>query len=385
MCGSHPTDSSSPVEAVIREGVISGSSSELRVPDALSFRYGVFGCGLNLLPLAWPKAELVFETDECPSQRSRDFPGRPPPPHASVHPDEASSRILLDSPVEVLVVDRASLSHTKCKDPQVWHTWMDTAWAADTTVTPNLILQVWPAEVTTTLVGAFSKAHRKLLEKWGYETHYEFVEYTQCGSSVNKQALLVWSSKTTVTSQPLDAGFLKKFLSSLPPRPMSNCLRPPGFGSYVDSPPSQTDVTEKLPRSDTDPMPPTTGAWISTPRGYRQLHSAELGKALGVPSSWNARQDYNRKWVDGLTGLHLWELCGQATVAWLANQTPRASPEEDFETKTPTQPETAPWEVNSLMNSLSCALEEAPKDDPNVASANVVRCQYQRVHPGLSL
>ena len=31
------------------------------------------------------------------------------------------------------------------------------------------------------------------------------------------------------------------------------------------------------------------------------------------------------------------------------------------------------------------ALEEAPKDDPNVASANVVRCQYQRVHPGLSL
>ena len=90
--------------------------------------------------------------------------------HASVHPDEANSRILLDSPVKVLVVDRARLSLSPCKDPQVWHTWMDTAWAADATVTPNLILQVWQAEVPTTLVGAFSKAHRKLLEKWGSDT-----------------------------------------------------------------------------------------------------------------------------------------------------------------------------------------------------------------------
>ena len=49
----------------------------------MSFRYGTFGCGLNLLPMAWPIAELVFEVDVSLRLRNGVFPGRAPTPSIS--------------------------------------------------------------------------------------------------------------------------------------------------------------------------------------------------------------------------------------------------------------------------------------------------------------
>ena len=109
---------------------------------------------------------------------------------------------------------------------------------------------------------------------------------------------------------------------------MSNCLRPPGFGSGTDSPPSRTD-SNRIPSSVTDTMPPKTGACNQTPRGYRHLHPDELGKALGVPSEWTSRQDYSRKWVDGLTGIHAWEVCGRAVAEWLTSHRSESTLEQE--------------------------------------------------------
>ena len=258
--------------------------------------------------MAWPIAELVFEVDVSLRLRNGVFPGRAPTPSINVHPDQVNTHLLVESPVEVLVVDQSSLSPSQWKAKQLWHDCMETAWTSAPAITPNIIIQVLPAEATVSLQGPASKTHRKLLEKWGYQTQYVYLDYTQCGASIDKQVLLLWSSKcTSESSQPLDDGFLKPYLSDLPPRPMSNCLRPPGFGSATDSPPSRTDST-RIPSSVTDTMPPKTGAWIQTPRGYRLLHSDELGKALGVPAAWTPKQDYSKKWVDGLTGIHVWEV-----------------------------------------------------------------------------
>ena len=115
MSETDPALPTMPEVAAVREGIILGSSNGLWAHSDLSLRYGTFGCGLNLLPLAWPKAEHAFEVDGSLRLRTEAFPGRPPSPSQCVHPDQASVRLLLDSPVEVLVVDQSSLPPSQWK------------------------------------------------------------------------------------------------------------------------------------------------------------------------------------------------------------------------------------------------------------------------------
>ena len=108
-------------------------------------------------------------------------------------------------------------------------------------------------------------------------------------------------------------------LDDLPPRPMSNCLRPCGAGpthltmDKVDIP---SILCTRIPDSITDPMPSCIGHWIHTFKGYRRLFSDELAKGLGIPKGWMksnpATLTLKSPVLNITAGVHLWEVLGRS-------------------------------------------------------------------------
>ena len=278
-----------------------------------SWRFGTYGCGLNLLPSLWSTHELVFEVDPsistgalaCPTHRdfSRTF-----------HPARVPMTMLADHPVDVLVADHSTATsmkalfgsdHSRSLD---WHKWL---LPCPSHLLPKVIIQLWPADTIWQDPGPTSKHARKPLERLGYEFRYRVLQGTSFGGSVTQARLIVVCFKTKSSAAESDVpsdcpswDFAPSFMGE---RPMSNCLRPHGAGPCrVSLPPG--DHHSPIPHASCDPMPSRTGQWISTDDGYRRLHVDELARGLGVPKTWISDPKLlPRPTVDHLVSVHLWE------------------------------------------------------------------------------
>jgi len=279
------------------------------------WRYGTYGCGLNLLPTVWARHQLAFEVDPSLSPS-----GPIHPPHRNqvpgYHPARAPKDLLNQFPLDILVADHSSVTqltsmfgsdHDQGLD---WHHWLR---ACSPDLRPKVIVQLWPAWALWRDPGPTSKHSRKPLERLGYDLRYRVLDATMFGGPVSQKRLVIVCFQR-ISSSVLDAhpktsvrrspcwDFLPEDMGY---RPMSNCLRPTGAGPTRDSLPSDQ---VSVPHAARDPMPSRPGSWIETDRGFRRLHADELAKGLGVPRSWSRDPLLTtNKCVDHLVGVHLWE------------------------------------------------------------------------------
>jgi hypothetical protein len=242
---------------------------------------GCYGCGVNLIHEAWPKSTVVFEVSSHGTLGNLGAR-----PHAGWTGSVGS--IPLDlmhrKQLDVFVADHSRDNVFQTYGPRGGLTpwWYTSVLGCPPHQRPKIIIQVWRDDCLIEEHGPTSQNARKPLEKMGYESRYQIVRGERVGSAVSQSRLFVTHF---LRRGPIDDRRWRLEESKIPPRPMSNCLRPFGSGRTQDSPPP-TETTS-VPHSRTDSMPSKCGAWINTNAGYRRLHADELAKGLGVPSSWN--------------------------------------------------------------------------------------------------
>jgi hypothetical protein len=93
---------------------------------------------------------------------------------------------------------------------------------------------------------------------------------------------------------------------------MSNLLRP--IGLVPRSAWNVSRSVEQLPRRETDPMPATSGSWISDGGRARRLLPEELAKGLGVPKQWGSLEHITPRSLGGQTCSHIYEWIGNVLV-----------------------------------------------------------------------
>ncbi len=302
---------------------INSSNTGTRVLD---WTLGTFQGGPSLLPTVWERATHVFEVDPLMEHIRAKFPARPRAQSVSDTPSRTSRDILNLFPVEVLVLDH-SRDHNVAAAFQVlpiWYSWLE---ACKRENWPELILQVWQQWATGSDRGPLDALQRKFLSRMGYESRYELLDTVDYGSPVTQSRLVILSYRLQDCSNgvaPAKNKFADWYLQppdNLPPRPMSNCLRPFGAGKVASSPTDDTDPKD-VPNSTTDPMPSCAGSWIQTPTGFRRLFADELAKGLGVPTRWSPQtQRVKSVSLNALLGTHAWEAIGNSLVPLLVGST----------------------------------------------------------------
>ena len=297
-----------------------------RGTGALDWTFGTFQGGPVLLPLVWERAVHVFEVDPLMDHLRIKFPSRPQARCWSDTPSRTPRDILNLYPVDVLVLDHSRDYNVAAtvQGPPIWYSWLE---ACDLTRRPGLLIHVWQQWATGSDRGPLDALQRKFLSRMGYESRYELLDTVNYGSPVTQTRLIILSYRLqgdgtgmTLNKNKVAEWFLQP-PDSLPPRPMSNCLRPFGAGKVVPSPTGGADPMD-IPNSITDPMPSCAGSWIRTPTGFRRLFADELAKGLGVPSLW-APQTHRLTSVsfNALLGTHAWEAIGNSLVALLESST----------------------------------------------------------------
>ena len=160
------------------------------------------------------------------------FPSRPQAQSVSDTPCRTSRDILNLFPVEVLVLDH-SRDHNVAAAFQVlpiWYSWLE---ACKRENRPELVLQVWQQWATGSDRGPLDALQRKFLSRMGYESRYELLDTVDYGSPVTQSRLVILSyrlqdSNGLASAKNKFADWYLQPPDNLPPRPMSNCLRPFG-------------------------------------------------------------------------------------------------------------------------------------------------------------
>jgi hypothetical protein len=311
---------------------------------------GTFQGGPTLLPSVWEKATHRFEVEPHLAHIIAKFPTRPRAQDWSDTPARTPHDILVRFPVEALIVDHSRDYNTVAtvNNRPVWYDWLTTS---PRDGRPTTLVQVWPEWAAGSDGGPLGASHRKFIERMGYDTHYALLDTVLYGSPVQQTRLVIVNFKTASSRRP--APWALDLPNALPPRPMSNCLRPFGAGKAVKTLPTDATtsaVHQHIPNSSRDPMPNAPGAWIETPAGFRRLHADELAKGLGVPSKWwpPETRHLTSHTLSTLLGSHGWEALGNsllstATVRNEEDAPVRPPPHTDTTvTKTTTTPEQQP-------------------------------------------
>ena len=254
---------------------------------SLDWRLGIYQGGATLVPLVWPRTVLVFAIEPDLAHLNQKFPKRPCPQAWTSTPAKAPKTLLTQFPVDTLILDHSrdynAAAVFQSPGPP-WHTWVD---CCPIDCRPSILIQVWPESAVGSELGPLGVCARKFLQQRDYESHYSLVDSTEYGSHVRQVRLVIISFSLSTHSAAARRWSISPS-DGLPPRPMSNCLRPYGAGKHVATPKEDCDPS-RTPKSVQDPMPCRIGSWIETPQGFRRLYADELAKGLGVPT-WRAKQ-----------------------------------------------------------------------------------------------
>lgn len=327
---------------------------------------GIYQGGASLLPLVWEHATVRFEVDSQLDHLKTRLPLRPRARDWSDVPERTSRHILDHFPVDALVLDHSrdyNIASTMKAGP-VWHQWMTTC---DQAVLPRIVVQVWQSWASGSEQGPLGATQRKLLQRLGYDSQYALMDTVQYGSPVQQERLLIVSY--LLRRYPTVHGIWDlPQPDNLPPRPMSNCLRPFGVG------PTTANLMDKTlpapPNSIYDPMPNRAGALIRTPAGYRRLFSDELAKGLGVPSRWNPDRRLFSPTFDVLPGTHVWETLGVSLATFLNQEREQAI------TRKTSDPSNVPSVVSSTESDRdNCGPPPEPPAPSNSPMQNLLHCR----------
>jgi hypothetical protein len=171
--------------------------------------YGTVGAGADLARTVWPKQQFLFSSQQRSLVEAEGFAA-----HELVPPNRVPKTILLQHPVDCLLIDNCST--------EVWTPWMSSAL---TSQQPEAILFFTQAFHLERETGAASKAHGKLMEKCGCSVQFWLMEACEFGAAVAQLRLGILC---TQESSEGSLGPTPPVPDGLPVRPMSNLLMPFG-------------------------------------------------------------------------------------------------------------------------------------------------------------
>ena len=289
-----------------------------------SWTVGLYQGGASLLPLVWEQATIRFSVDPDHAHLASKFPQRPPALDWNDTPLRSPLSILQTFPVDVLILDHSqdySVART-VKGGPVWYKWLGVS--EHLSCLPRVVVQVWQTWASGSEQGPLGATQRKFMHRLGYETRYAILDAVEYGSPVQQSRLIVFGYLRGCYPALIGEPWMLPVSDGLPPRPMSNCLRPFGAGPTVKAPTDGELPISTVPKSVSDLMPSRAGAWIQVPSGgYRRLFANELAKGLGVPQKWNSadKKYLSSHTFDHLPGSHVWETLGVSLESFLSQQT----------------------------------------------------------------
>jgi hypothetical protein len=232
------------------------------IPD---LRVGSFQAGLGLWQLALPKAHHVFEIEDDLSRLNKGWPRRPAPlvSHTFVRTPVS---ILADNPVDLLVSAFSRSDVSKSLESRLW----DFLDATPVCLRPILTLEILDVAQLIDSCGPMTKRVRKNMKRLGYSVRGQVLSNLDCGGAVTQDKMIVFAFNTNKVPESYASEWKLTPPPMLPPRPMTNCLRPFGAGSTETAPPGHaTDQASiHIPDNRTAPMPLRAGDWIHVPTGY---------------------------------------------------------------------------------------------------------------------
>jgi hypothetical protein len=219
---------------------------------------------------------------------------------------------LITYPVDLFVADH-SRDSVDASIVIPWWQWLDKCAESEC---PTIVLQIWRPDSPLPANGPTAKESRKRFYHWGYQMRFVHVSNLACGGGVCQDRLLVYSFLLTQVPGQVVAAWTFEFPPNLPVRPMCNNLQPYGAGRYEIAAPTYLDASMVIPSSFSDPTPACSGSWIQTEKGFRRLFPDELGKGLGIPSSWWGSRSHrvSPSLVNSLVSAHIWEVVGKSLL-----------------------------------------------------------------------
>jgi hypothetical protein len=151
-----------------------------------SWSYGTIGVGVDLARTVWPKQEFLFSSQQRSLVEAEGFAT-----HELGPPNRAPKTILAQHPVDCLLIDNCPT--------EVWTPWISSALISQQ---PGAILFFTQAFHLERETGAASKAHRKLMEKWGYSTQFWLMEACDFGAAVAQLRLGVLYTQESSKGSP---------------------------------------------------------------------------------------------------------------------------------------------------------------------------------------
>jgi hypothetical protein len=342
--------------------------------------YGTVDCGYEMTRMAWPRLKHCFSVRRNKESIDKGIAG--PPDRVVVGHHRYPTKLLTQSPVDLLVVERGHQKHpTTGYQREPWETLIRTTGLAKR---PKVVLESWPSSAEFWSRGPVCKAS---LTKWadvGYTSRCKLVNATRVGGAITQSRLMVARVQDEFAQQ---WRWPSEEASAAMARPMSNLLTPPGLVKTKHHQGSKADASDAR----TEPMPTQPGAWILTERGIRRLQLDEIGRGLGLPKSGS------KEAVPGIltrtTSVFHWEylselLTEQDTKSMKTPKRPRIKvhPGEDpipgepmvpFSWRPPDLSPEGDW-YRQRLASLSIAIQECP----NPAQAWKDGQEILRIHRG---
>ena len=170
-----PTDAESPKDLALAELRAQTTS----VLSAVSCHtYGTVTCGYETMRDAWPRMDHVFSYGGCPDPVPQiSHPGGRPP-----------KRLLIDHPVDLLVID---LGHRAVGKPVTREFWLPLVEAAPRGHRPKFVVESWPGASAGWEYHPMTKGWAQLWKEAGYSSRYKLVPSTWVGGAVDQERLLV--------------------------------------------------------------------------------------------------------------------------------------------------------------------------------------------------
>lgn len=288
---------------VQRDGIVEDKDRE-------RFRYGTAGPWGNLFESAWTAENHVFAAVGAGE-------GTHGARHHLGHPSRVKSDVLSAYPVDVLAVEDGEAQGDK-----YWARWLDGCLEVDR---PSYVVISAAASELVNDHGLQSKPWRVRFKAWGYSAHYWFLRGHEHGGVVRQDRCFLilhaqgrpWVPAPAIPEVQLAPTELPRAAHN-----MLRCFEAPRRAWYrhqwgpVELPPWVKDSafpcqivgeTTRDHRPVFTPkgcLPNSVGALIETSKGVRSLQATELGRAKGIPSTWDLQGRHDD--LTRLTGQHLW-------------------------------------------------------------------------------
>lgn len=282
----------------------------------------------------WPDEDQVFSAQayDCNEALSN----RPTVSEAG-SPERVPHKILKKVAMDVLMVDGSG--PLSAKPP--WEQWVGRCPEKDQ---PQAIAIMSPAStLVTDRESGHMKQIRKRMEHRGYSSGVWFLRAHEHGAALRQDRVAWYFYKSRGDK---DQGPREPTPNGLPPRPVSNLLKPFGVPhaawSRSEWKPATADENlsdilapcilagsiRKVPAFHTSgPLPDSLATWVKVERGVRRILPEEMAAIKGVPKEWGNTSDVPSSVLDNMTGIHLWAAVADSLAEWM--RPPSDAPDSD--------------------------------------------------------